>query len=123
MKKVYLLFCGYLFYSNCVSCMLSIRSDRFNNIVSKNFSNALDIAKLKKDLGSQKKSLDEAIFGKNDASVKEIDKMSFLSMHYSRVITLLDDIEKYQKEKNEKNKIKCENQRTLNRKKCVNIET
>lgn len=26
-------------------------------------------------------------------------------------------------QKNEKNKIKCENQRTLNRKKCVNIET
>lgn len=31
--------------------------------------------------------------------------------------------EKNNMQKNEKNKIKCENQRTLNRKKCVNIET
>ena len=31
--------------------------------------------------------------------------------------------EKINMQKNEKNKIKCENQRTLNRKKCVNIET
>ena len=31
--------------------------------------------------------------------------------------------EKINMQKNEKNKIKCENQKTLNRKKCVNIET
>ena len=31
--------------------------------------------------------------------------------------------EKINMQKNEKNKIKCENRRTLNRKTCVNIET
>lgn len=31
--------------------------------------------------------------------------------------------EKINMQKNEKNRIKCENHRTLNRKKCVNIET
>ena len=84
----------------------SVIYDHFNNVVVGNFSNTASIDKLVRELHSQKVNLDKKVFCGSEVSAKETNRLSFLSIQYSRLITLLDAVQKYENEKNEENKTK-----------------